>query len=142
MSLSKMIDAGEETGASACKILIVDDNVDASESLALLLQLYGHETTTAYDGNAAIDVAEQFRPRVILLDIGLPGLNGYEVCREIRARPWGKQAIIAAVTGWGQDEDRRLSVEAGFDHHLVKPVDPEALQDWLAAISADGKLSQ
>ena len=91
----------------------------------------GNETRTAYDGLEAVEAAEAFRPDVVLLDIGLPKLNGYEACRRIREQPWGKGVTIVAVTGWGQEEDRRRSQEAGFDHHLVKPVDPADIMGLL-----------
>ena len=114
------------------RILIVDDNRDGANSLAMMLRLLGTETSTAYDGLEGVEVAERVRPDVILLDIGLPKLNGYEACRRIRAQSWGKGITVIAVTGWGQDEDRRRSQNAGFDHHLVKPVDPNALTRVLA----------
>ena len=106
------------------KVLIVDDLKDSADSLELLLQNAGHETWTAYDGPSALEVAERVRPDVVLLDVGLPGLNGYEVCRRIRGEPWGRTAKIVAVTGWGTEADRRHGEEAGFDLHLVKPIDP------------------
>jgi PAS domain S-box-containing protein len=117
---------------SSLRILIVDDNQDGANSLAMMLKLIGNETRTAYDGEEGVSLAETYRPDVILFDIGLPKLNGYEACRRIREQPWGKTPVIIAVTGWGQDEDRRRSHEAGFDHHLVKPVDPRALMHLLA----------
>ena len=111
------------------RILIVDDNEDGAESLAMLLQLDGHETHTAHDGVEAVDAAERLRPDVVLLDIGLPRLNGYEVCRRIREQPWGKDMVLVALTGWGQEEDRQRSREAGFDAHMVKPVDHDVLAE-------------
>jgi CheY-like chemotaxis protein len=116
------------------RILIVDDNLDGAESLAMLLEEVGQETYEAHDGLQAIDAAERLRPDAILLDIGLPKLNGYEVCRRIRQRPWGAKVMIVALTGWGQDEDRQRSVEAGFDTHLVKPVDFELLMKLLDSL--------
>jgi PAS domain S-box-containing protein len=126
-----------EGGAAASsvarrRILVVDDNRDAALSLAMILQMMGNETQTAHDGLEAIDVAAAFRPDVILLDIGMPKLNGYDTCRRIRAQPWGKHVMIVALTGWGQDEDKRRSQEAGFTCHLVKPVEPAALEALLA----------
>jgi PAS domain S-box-containing protein len=112
---------------SSRRVLIVDDNVDGAEALALLLRLSNHEAFVAHDGEAALDVAERERPDLMLLDIGLPGINGYEVCRRIRREPWGKEIVIAAVTGWGQEADRQRSDAAGFDAHLVKPVELETL---------------
>ena len=120
----------------ALRILVVDDNRDAVESLAMLLQLTGHETHTAQDGEEAIAAAARLEPEVILLDIGLPRLNGYEVCRRIRQQAWAQETVIVALTGWGQDDDRQRSSEAGFDAHLVKPVDHAALLELLADASS------
>jgi CheY-like chemotaxis protein len=116
------------------RILIVDDSEDSAESLAMLLQLDGHETHKAYDGAAAIEAVARLRPEVVLLDIGLPGLNGYEVCSRIREEPWGKELMLVALTGWGQEEDRQRSRDAGFDAHLVKPVDHQVLLKLLASL--------
>ena len=113
------------------RVLVVDDNRDAASSLALLLQIAGHETSRAHDGPGALEAAEKERPEVILLDIGLPTLNGYEVCRRIRAQSWGTSVVLIALTGWGQEEDRRRSHEAGFDGHLVKPVEYAELRTLL-----------
>ena len=118
------VDAPARTGG---RILVVDDNEDGAESLALLLERSGAVTQTAHDGRQAIDVAATFRPDVILLDLGLPKLNGYEACRAIRNEAWGREIVIVALTGWGQEEDRRRSAEAGFNGHLVKPVEHAAL---------------
>jgi len=109
------------------RILVVDDNKDAAKSLAMLLKFQGYQTQTANDGEAAVSSAQAFQPDIILLDIGLPKLNGYDACRAIRAQSADKQPLIVALTGWGQEEDRRKSREAGFDAHLVKPVDYESL---------------
>lgn len=116
---------------AATRVLVVDDNVDAAESLAVLLGLDGHEVLVSHDGLEAVEVALRERPSVVLLDIGLPGLTGYEVCREIRMGGL-TDALIVAVTGYGQEQDRRLAREAGFDAHQVKPVDPEVLRALLA----------
>jgi len=113
------------------RILVVDDNRDSAISMAMLLNMTGNETRTAFDGLEAISAAEQFHPEVVLLDIGLPNLNGYEVARKIREQPWGQGMTLVALTGWGQDEDRERSQEAGFDSHLVKPVDYAALAKTL-----------
>lgn len=118
--------------APARRILVVDDNRDSAASLALLLSLSGHETHTAHDGLEAVEAAGEFRPDVVLLDIGLPKLNGYAAGRRIRELPGGEDMVLVALTGWGQEDDRRRSKEAGFDHHLVKPVDLAALQGLLA----------
>ena len=116
------------------RILVVDDNVDAAESLATLLQLGGHEVLTAHTGVRAVEAARQFRPEVVLLDIGLPGLTGYEVTRELRRDPVTRAALVVAMTGYGQETDRQRSREAGFDHHLVKPAELPALQSLLASL--------
>lgn len=119
---------------SSLRILIVDDNRDSADSLTMLLRLMGNDTRTAYDGQEGVALAGEIQPDVILLDIGLPKLNGYEACRRIREQPWGKSVVLIAVTGWGQEDDRRRSHEAGFDHHMVKPVDPQELLKLLAGL--------
>lgn len=113
------------------RVLVVDDNRDSADSLARLLQLMGHETSIAYDGPAAVETAETFHPDVILLDVGLPGFDGNEAARRIRAQEWGKGILLIAATGWGQPEDRRRSREAGFDHHMVKPIALDELTKFL-----------
>ena len=118
----------------ARRILIADDNNDALESLATLLQLSGHEVYTATNGGTALQSAERHQPEVALLDIGMPMLDGYEVAKRIRSQPWGQRITLVALTGWGQDSDRRRSREAGFDSHLVKPLDLETLTDLLARL--------
>ena len=118
--------------ATARRILVVDDNRDSTESLTMWLGLSGHQTHAAYDGLEAVEAAATFRPDVILLDIGLPKLNGYEACRRIRGLPWSKGMMLVALTGWGGDEDREKSRDAGFDTHMVKPVDFVALTKLLA----------
>jgi PAS domain S-box-containing protein len=118
------------------RVLIVDDNSDAAVSLALLLKISGNDTYTAHDGLEALEAFERYRPEVMLLDIGLPKLNGHEVCRRIRERPGGWDVVIVALTGWGQESDRRKSQGAGFDGHLVKPVDYGTLMDLLSSLEA------
>jgi CheY-like chemotaxis protein len=122
--------------AARLRILVVDDNLDSAASLAMLLTLEGNETRTANDGLEALDVAATFRPDVILLDIGMPRLNGYEVCRRIRQQAWGKNMVVIALTGWGQEEDKRRSLAAGVDSHLIKPVDHAALKKLLSGVTA------
>jgi CheY-like chemotaxis protein len=117
------------------RILIVDDNQDSAESLALLLGLVGHETHVVHDGLEGLAAAERLQPDVVLLDIGLPNLNGYEVGRRIREQPWGREMVLVAVTGWGQQEDRERSREAGFTSHMVKPVDPAVLMKLLESLT-------
>ena len=116
------------------RILVVDDNYDSALSLAMMLSIMGHETRTAHDGESAVETAEAFLPEVVLLDIGLPKLNGYEVAQRIRERPWGASMFLIAVTGWGQDEDRQRSSEVGLNVHMVKPVEPSELEKLLAGI--------
>jgi PAS domain S-box-containing protein len=125
-------------GSKVLRVLVVDDNRDSADSLAMLLELLGHETRVANDGPGALRAAEEFGPEVVFLDIGLPGMDGYEVARRLRLDPHRRGLILAAMTGWGQEEDRRRSREAGFDQHLVKPVSPEAIQAVLAAGAARG----
>jgi PAS domain S-box-containing protein len=122
---------------TARRILVVDDNRDAARSLAMLLKVTGNDTRSAHDGLEAIEQAEAYRPTVILLDIGLPKVNGYDVCRRIRASAWGKDIVMVALTGWGQEEDRRKSQDAGFDHHLIKPPEFSKLKALL--LSLDGR---
>lgn len=122
----------EVASKSSLRILVVDDNRDAAESLGIMLTIMGNEVRTASDGLAAVEIAVEYLPDVILLDIGLPKLNGYDACRRIREQAGSKEMIIVALTGWGQEEVRRRSVEAGFDHHLVKPVDFNELKRLLA----------
>ena len=116
------------------RILVVDDNRDNADSLAMMLRLMGTEVGAAYDGEQALELAATRQPQVILLDIGIPRLDGYEVCRRIRQQSWGKAIVIIALTGWGQQEDRARSLEAGFDHHLVKPVDAAELVEVLGQL--------
>jgi CheY-like chemotaxis protein len=120
-----------DAGAAAGRVMIVDDNRDAAETLSALLQLDGSRIEVAYSGSEAIDKGAKFLPQLVLLDIGMPGMDGYRTCRAVRACDWGSKAMIVAVTGWGQETDRRMSREAGFDGHLVKPVDYAALKDLL-----------
>jgi CheY-like chemotaxis protein len=124
--------SGQEPAAGSHlpqRILIVDDNPDAVSSLKVVLTTMGYEVRTAQDGPHALEAAEDFRPQVILLDIGLPKLSGYEVARKIRDQPWGRSILLVATTGWGQLDDRQRARQAGFDHHLVKPVDSATLDE-------------
>ena len=124
--------------SATCRVLIADDNHDAAVSLSLLLQAMGHETRVVHDGLEALEQAESFEPDVVLLDLGMPRLDGYETARRMRARPWAADTQIVAVTGWGQEADRQRAKEAGFHRHLVKPVDLEALRQIMADACADG----
>jgi PAS domain S-box-containing protein len=130
-------DEGRQTGSMPRhRVLVVDDNEDAAGSLGMMLRLMGNEVRTAIDGEEGIATAGVFRPDLILLDIGMPRMNGLEACRRIRLQPWGRGIVIVALTGWGQDDDKRQSHEAGFDHHLVKPVEPAALEELLESLAA------
>ncbi len=116
------------------KVLVVDDNVTSAKSLEMLLTLEGHEVQVVHDGPAALSAITQHRHEIVLMDIGLPGMSGYEVARQLRQRPELNNLLIVAVTGYAEDEARRQSREAGFDHHLVKPVDPEALLVFIGSL--------
>jgi signal transduction histidine kinase len=118
------------------RILVADDNGDAAESMGTMLRLLGNEVRTVRDGQQAVEEAEAFRPDVVLLDIGMPRLNGYEAARRIRKSRWGKNMLLVALTGWGQDEDKRKATEAGFDQHMTKPVDPRRVEQLVAGLDA------
>jgi CheY-like chemotaxis protein len=122
----------EVAPATIRRILVVDDNVDSADTLRQLLEMMGNEVRTANDGEVGIEVAAQFRPDMVLMDIGMPKLNGYEAARRIRQHPWGRGMLLVALTGWGHEGDRKKSADAGFDHHLVKPVDMSALMKLMA----------
>ncbi len=128
--------AGEGTTSTpgVLRVLVADDNRDTAESLALMLEMKGHEVRTAFDGEEAFHAAESFRPDVALLDVGMPGASGHAVAQRIREAPWGARMVLVAQTGWGHEEDRQKTMDAGFDHHLVKPVSPEALTELLASL--------
>jgi len=126
--------AAPATPAARLRVLVVDDNADSAESMAMLLDLQGYETRSALDGPAALEAAQVFRPELILLDIGLPGMDGYEVARRLRTQPHMDETVLVAMTGYGHERDRLQAKAAGFNHHLVKPVDPEALQRVLASL--------
>jgi CheY-like chemotaxis protein len=120
------------SGALRKRVLVVDDNVDAAESIAMILRESGYDVRCVHDGPSALQAAKAYRPDVVVLDIGLPGMSGYDVARQLREQPEFRRTPLVAVTGYGQEEDRRLSQEAGFDHHLTKPVDPDALQAFVS----------
>ena len=137
------VDADVEPGAHASggrqplRVLVADDNRDNADSSAMLLRMAGHEVRTAYSGREALTTAAEFAPQVALLDIGMPEMNGYEVARHLRGTQWGARMLLVAVTGWGQDDDRRRAEAAGFDHHLAKPIDLATLEPLLAAQHAE-----
>ena len=124
------------TGSTRCRVLIVDDNADVAASLAMLLELDGHEVRTATDGESALHLAEQFEPEFAALSIGLPKMNGYDVCRRLRVTAQGKRMLIVAITGYGEETGRRRSRQVGFNLHLVKLVDPTEIQRLVADLAA------
>jgi signal transduction histidine kinase len=126
----------EQPAGSARRVLVVDDNGGAAESTAMLLRIWGHEVRTVHDGRSALQAVLDFHPEIVLLDIGLPGMNGYEVAKQLRAQKAFKSLVLAAMTGYGQDDDRRRSKEAGFDFHLTKPLEPEVLEAFIATRQA------
>jgi len=115
----------------ARRVLLIDDNFDAAESLAQLLALSGHDARTANDGPSAIQLAQEFQPEVVFCDLGLPGMTGFDIARALRALPFGDEMVLAALTGYGQPSDRQKTANAGFDAHLVKPVDPAVIESFL-----------
>ena len=121
--------------------MVADDNRDAAESLGEILRLMGNEVRIVHDGVQAAEEAAIFRPDVVLLDIGMPRLNGYDAAQRIRKQPWGKAVFLIALTGWGQEEDKRRATEAGFDQHFTKPVNLAVLEQLLAALPTDSKPS-
>jgi DNA-binding response OmpR family regulator len=123
--------------AAGVKVLVADDNRDAADSLQRILALYGYDVQVAYDGRAAIDLDRRFAARVAVLDIGMPGANGFEVARTLREAR-GDGVTLIALTGWGQEGDRRKAMEAGFNYHLTKPVDPGVLNDLLLEVASKG----
>lgn len=116
------------------RLLVIDDNKDAAESMSMLFELWGYEVVCAFDGRAGLETAARYRPDAVFLDIGLPGMDGYEIAERLREQPESSRAVLVAITGYGQDEDRRRSREAGIDHHLVKPVAPETLHKLLDSL--------
>jgi len=133
-------DPESQDGASPLRILVADDNRDAAESLGALLRMLGHDVRIAYDGVEAVAVASEYHPDAVVLDIGMPKMNGYEVAKKLRGEPTGKEMTIIALSGWGQDADKQRSRESGIDHHLVKPLEPSALLRLLAANSRRGQV--
>lgn len=132
----------ERANGASRRILVVDDNRDAADSLTAVLKIMGHEIRTTYDGLEALEAAEEFRPETVLLDIGLPKMNGYDVARKLREKPWTKDVILIALTGWGMEEDRKRAFEAGFDHHLTKPADLGVLQKLLTLSGKEQHISK
>lgn len=125
-----------DTVALHGRVLVADDLPDAARSLAMLFELYGAEVRFTLDGGEAVRIAESFRPEIVVLDISMPGLSGYEAARAIRSAPWGRGMVLVALTGWGRRTDLEAAHAAGFDGHLLKPVDPEALLDVISRLRA------
>jgi CheY-like chemotaxis protein len=123
--------AGVERPRDKYRVLVVDDNVDSADTLAAVLDLLGSEVRTAYDGEEALRIVDAFAPQVVLLDIGMPRMNGFDVCAALRKLPAARQLLIVAMTGWGQAEDRNRTRKAGFDAHFVKPVDSRCVLQWI-----------
>ena len=138
MSESATNDARASAQRTKRRVLVVDDNRDSAQMLAALLTTLGHDARVVYDGASAITTAAEYRPDIVFVDIGLPGINGYEVARRIRASAHPQRITLIAFTGYGQDEDRRLARDAGFEHHIVKPVDPATLERIIESIPAPG----
>ena len=128
---------GESTSAPSRRVLVVDDNEDSVDSMVMLLELLGNQVYTARDGIEAIEAAERFRPDLVLMDMGMPRMNGYDATRRIREQPWGQPITMVAVTGWAREEDRQKSQEAGFNGHLIKPVDHRVLTKLVADLQAE-----
>lgn len=120
---------------SPLRVLIADDNRDAADTLALLLKIKGYDVRSAYDGKEAFEAASQFLPAVAVLDIGMPISNGFQTAQKIREQPWGQGMVLIAATGWGESSDRQKTRDAGFNHHLVKPLDSTKLLELLASVS-------
>ena len=130
---------GQDNGIRPCRMLVVDDNRDGADLMAVLLRLQGHEVEVAHDGYCALEIAAKFEPEVVLLDIGLPGINGYDVAKQLRQMKLARPQCLIAMTGYGSEEDRQRTEEAGFDHHIVKPIEPAELNKLLArSIAAMG----
>lgn len=127
-----LVSSKAESGGNKQRVLVVDDNKAAADMLSLVVRNLGNDVRTAYDGLQALEVAAEFQPNIVLMDLGMPKMNGYEAASRIRQAPWGKTLVLVALTGWGQDEDKRRTREAGFDQHLVKPADPTALLQVLS----------
>jgi len=133
-SASSETEAEDPVSNTDLKILVVDDNRDAADTCAMLLEASGHHVQTAYTGREALELARAFRPHALLLDISLPDVDGYELARQVRATPWGRRAALVAVTGWGQEQDRMRTAQSGFDQHLVKPISADTVESLLQSL--------
>jgi CheY-like chemotaxis protein len=127
------------TAERPCRVLVIDDNADIVESVAAVMRLLGHDVVTAPDGESGMEAGRTFAPHLVLMDVGLPGKDGYETARLMRAEPWGAQALLAAMTGWAREADRMQAEDAGFDAHVAKPVDLRTLRGLVTrAVAASG----
>ena len=133
------LNAFSVTTRSALRVLVIDDDKDVADSLAMLLEVLGCDVRTAYSGTGGVSLVSDFQPRIVFLDIGMPGMNGYETARRIRSEPAGRRAQVIALTGWGQDLDKKHTREAGFDRHLIKPADIDILEEILAACGEESQ---
>jgi PAS domain S-box-containing protein len=131
--------AGNANVVGRCRVLVADDNRDAAESLAMVLRFAGYEVDIAFDGAQALALGEQIRPRAAVIDIGMPGMSGHEVARRMRLEAWGRKAVLVALTGWGQEQDKQAAIAAGFDEHLTKPVDPDTIESVLERLLKDDR---
>lgn len=135
-----VLSSQDAAAARPLRVLVVDDNVDAAQSIALLLRTMGHDLCLAYDGKSALIMVQELAPDVVLLDIGLPILDGFQVAKRVREWPALKNAVLVALTGYGQDSDRQRTRDAGFHHHLVKPVDIAKIESILAEVAANNRV--
>jgi DNA-binding response OmpR family regulator len=135
MPQATKIKAGERPLAQTLRVLVVEDNTDVADTLEALIQAWGHDTRVARDAVAGLKTADEYQPHVVLLDIGLPKMHGYDVAKRLRERPWATNLTMIAVTGWGQEADRLQSQGAGISHHLVKPLVPEELERILSTVA-------
>jgi CheY-like chemotaxis protein len=122
------------------RVLVVDDSKDVADTCSMLIELSGHQVQNAYTGSRALEIAEVFRPQVILSDIGLPDIDGYELAQRVRATHWGQAAVLVAITGWGEEGRKGRSLEAGFSHHLTKPIDPQTIESLLESLDQSSML--
>jgi CheY-like chemotaxis protein len=136
---TKSDDKRNEKAEVARRILVADDNRDSADSLAMMLEMLGHEVSSAHDGVEALETAKASKPELVFMDLGMPRMNGYDAARLIRSQPECKGTVLVALTGWGQEEDRRRSYEAGFDHHIVKPIDFSAVEKLLKELNGSGE---
>ena len=129
-------ESGGTVVSGGLRVLVVDDTKDVADTCSMLIELSGHEVRSAYTGNRALEIAEAFCPQVILCDISLPDIDGYELAQRIRATHWGRDVVLVAITGWGEEDRKARSLAVGFSHHLTKPIDPETIESLLESIAA------